>query len=211
MNTFNQHYLETLTTPELRVLANQYDIDVPPETERIFIIQELLENTREVNSDFNDILEHEELSYIEGTALLPQQYNITAIEVMIRDPLWIFVLWEVGAHDRENYEHLANFAGYCLKITALYNEENKTTTEPFYIPINNYQGSRYINIPSMHTFHIDVCARYEEKDISLISSRSLEMPVMFDPTRIKWNPFLKLSGFQDFTIIHHEERTARSK
>jgi len=120
-------YLESLTTSELIRMADTWGIDIPPDLDRIFIIEELLESasedtaeTAETASFFSDepsVPGEPKAADSDETAPLPRQYNITFIEVMIRDPLWAFVFWEIKAADKEQLEKAQDLNGYYLKVS----------------------------------------------------------------------------------------------
>ena len=114
---FSRVKLECLSTDELIKLAENIGIDIPVGLERIFIIEELLEN-----ADTGEYQASGDLrinpSYSEPVAL-PKQYNISFIDVIIRDPLWVFVYWEIKGHDREIHENAGDFNGYCLRVIPL--------------------------------------------------------------------------------------------
>ena len=130
-------YLESITTDELMKMADNFGIDIPPELDRIFIIEELLEyaspdfmlgSTPESSDSFdteapspgNPLDENDDSSAgLIETAPLPKQYSITFIEAMIRDPLWAFVFWEIKTQDREQIEKNQDFEGYYLKVSSL--------------------------------------------------------------------------------------------
>lgn len=100
--------LETLSTGELIKLADGYGIDIPADLERIFIIEELLECSSEGRKDTDEMqINH---SFPE-TAALPKQYSISFIDVLIRDPLWVFAFWEIKENDRLVHENAADFKG----------------------------------------------------------------------------------------------------
>ena len=109
--------LESLSTDELIKYADSYGVDIPPELERIFIIEEILEAA---NADIQEPEDQIEVnpSYSEP-APLPKQYNISYVEVIIRDPLWVFVFWEIKLHDKEVHENAKDFKGYFLRVIRL--------------------------------------------------------------------------------------------
>ena len=138
--------LERLTTKDLVKMADNFGVDIPPDLDRIFIIEELLEvaspevTPDDVSADISAMpdVSVERSSELEQEASrdsaaeadmadsdlvepvpLPRQYNITFIEVMIRDPLWAFVFWEIKAQDKEQFEKARDFEGYYLKVSPL--------------------------------------------------------------------------------------------
>jgi hypothetical protein len=137
-------HLESLSTGELIKLADSFGIDIPHGLERIFIIEELLEYSNESAQEEKDDIEID-LSYPE-TAALPKQYNISYIDVIIRDPLWVFVYWEIKNHDREIHENAHNFKGYFLRLIPINGEEtnSKLNENIFTVPVDIKDCARYI-------------------------------------------------------------------
>jgi len=121
-------HLESLTTNDLIRMADNWGIDIPPDLDRIFIIEELLEIASEDSLDEEETAALSDETAVPGESKiinsnanesvpLPRQYNITFIEVMIRDPLWAFVFWEIKAADKEQFEKAQDFDGYYLKVS----------------------------------------------------------------------------------------------
>ena len=69
-------YLETLSTADLLELAEEYDLDMPEQLNRRFIISELLEIADELNEQNDDDFEGN-VENIETTQELPFSYNET--------------------------------------------------------------------------------------------------------------------------------------
>ena len=84
-------YLESLSTADLISLADEYGIDIPENLNRRFIIGELLEAAEEWDEFEDDLEESDQLE----TADLPQTYNETVISAVLRNPVWLFVYWDV--------------------------------------------------------------------------------------------------------------------
>ena len=139
--TYTRAYFESITTNELIRIADNLGIDIPPDLDRKFIIEELLEITSpdEPAEDTASAADTPDASAgdsakVTATAVvppegemadsglvesvpLPKHYNITFIEVMIRDPLWAFVFWEIKTQDKEHFEKATDFEGYYLKVS----------------------------------------------------------------------------------------------
>lgn len=107
-------YLETLSFPQLCDLADEYDVDVPENLDRRFLIEELLELSNEqikkeseTESDFDEIVllssknEDDEFSEI---APLQKNYNETQISCVLRNPAWLFVFWNLNVDERKKIE-----------------------------------------------------------------------------------------------------------
>jgi hypothetical protein len=209
-------YLESLTTQELVQLADSFGIDIPPELDRIFIIEELMESAEEEEASEvpagTAAAPHRKLleKRITEPVPLPQHYNITFIEVMLRDPLWAFTFWEVKSDDKEIYEKADDFAGYQLKVSEYHNSQ-----EPFTIPVGTEDDAWYIGFPPEEgRFKIELCALRSDEEIVLAASRPFTMPHLFNPLEdavLYKNPLIRLSGIEDFTILHNNDRESRIK
>jgi hypothetical protein len=129
MGENTRDYLESLTTRELMRMADREGIDIPPDLERVFIIQELLENDRPEDAAPEPaggaFFQTAGTRSRQNPVPLPRQYNITYLETLPRDPLWVFAFWEIKRSDKEVFENLGNFEGYCLKVSSLGFPEGK--------------------------------------------------------------------------------------
>ena len=175
-------HLESLTTADLIKMADNNGIDIPPDLDRIFIIEELLEipsadeipedtmgmsGTPEYPTDpgadgsaASDIFSEEDSvnSGLVESVPLPKQYNFTFIEVMVRDPLWAFVFWEIKAQDKEQFENAQGFNGYYLKVSpritsdrVLVNQDDADwrgtgTKGVFTVPVNPEDAAWYLGL-----------------------------------------------------------------
>ncbi|MDR1802580.1 MAG: DUF4912 domain-containing protein [Treponema sp.] len=113
-------HLESLANADLLKLADSFGIDITQNQDRVFLIEELLEVSSPDGDEPNDTPEEEmaDLVFVES-APLPRYYNVTFIEVMIRDPFWAFVFWEIKASEKEQLEKAQDFNGYCLRVKLL--------------------------------------------------------------------------------------------
>ncbi|MDR1636462.1 MAG: DUF4912 domain-containing protein [Treponema sp.] len=160
-----------------------------------------------------------------GSVPFPRQYNITFIEVMIRDPLWVFAFWEIKEHDREAFERTAGFEGYRLRIDPrgkiplgeppLGENGAADTLSGFAVPINPADTALYIGFPSENRgrrFQVELCAALGERIDVLASSRLFAMPRLQERAGLPGRRFSKLallSGAEDFPILRNPERKAR--
>ena len=214
--------LESLSTDELIKLADSYGIDIPASLERVFIIWELLEADAG-----NEHIPENNLEIHKGaaeTALLPKQYNISYIEVIIRDPLWVFVFWEIKQHDKENYENSPGFSGYCLRVISLGAENMKENTgESFTVAVNTDDTERYLGFPEdkavsgaglpVRCYIIKLCAIQNGREIPLAVSLPFVMSggASKDIDSLQKNLCISLSGIQDFSVTKDRERRLRAK
>ena len=230
-------YLESLSADELVKLADSFGIDIPYGLERIFIIEELLalasgdefapEDDLEDSPDFTE------------AADLPKRYNISYIEVMIRDPLWAFVFWEVKGHDKKLHEKAPDFGGYRLKVVPLtvdvgeFSRSGKHSRprrasaidreNSFIVPVGVEDTAWYLGFPPAEgRYMVELCALQGENEIALIFSRPFKMPRLLEPPSrtaglpediqdIYQNPLACLSGARDFAVIRNADRQSRDK
>ena len=217
-------YLESATTKELLKMADQAGISIPPDLDRIFIIRELLDNMLDEDSvPYSSSIMKMQPSLQTGdmsplalkTAALPEQYHITYLEVLPRDPQWVYIFWEIKAMDRERYEADPRFEGYALK--ALENKKNYETclkkykdsdfTESFTVPVGKEDDSWYLGFPSPGLFRIVLWVRGINS--SIIISRPFVLPPFLNSLYNKSHlasPLIELSGVSDFSVLRSAER-----
>ncbi|MCL2879294.1 MAG: DUF4912 domain-containing protein [Treponema sp.] len=220
-------YLESLSTEDLLQLADKFGLDIPFSLRRNIVIETLLESAfgNEEKSNADDELEYD---FLEAAAL-PKQYNITFIDVMIRDPLWAFVFWEIKAHDRELCEKQAAFDGYCLKVVPIPesgvsgSDGKKGAEDGFIVPVSPDDTGLYLNFPPAEgLYRVELCAVTGGKPVPLIVSRPFRLPRLVESLKQKAfvspefldicnNPLACLSGAIEFPVIRNTNRLTRNK
>jgi len=212
-------YLKSLTTRELHKLADNAGIDIPPDLDRIFIVRELLDNAIEEERSLDYLSEKSDLK----TAALPGQYHINYLEVLVRDPQWVYVFWEIKAQDRERYEADPRFEGYVLKILeckTLHKDCSKNPPEDptdefkeyFTVPVKPEDRSRYLAIPSGGVFRIAFWIQGLET--SLMLSRSFELPNFLNKQEDREyfsSPVIQLCGISTLAILRDSDRISRNR
>lgn len=220
--SFIKSRLERLTTRELIALAEQEGIDIPPGLDRIFIVAELLEAAGALQSDGEKPPPLEETA-IPEPVLLPKQYNITFIEVLIRDPFWAFAFWEIKGSERENRERAPDFGGYRLRVSAIADRGALPPMPPsparqkedsFTVPVGPEDTAWYLGFsPEGGRFVVELCAALGGKDTALAVSRPFTLPKLVKPPYVKDalydNPLIRLSGAEDFRVIRNRDRRSR--
>ncbi|MDR2794002.1 MAG: DUF4912 domain-containing protein [Treponema sp.] len=230
-------YLEGLTTEELIVLADRFDIEVPPDLTWNFIVETLLEINAGDGTDDSDNVKHlndstaltqvdqaaqqkaAEENILDYAVPLPEQYNISFVDVLIRDPLWIYVFWEISGHEKEMFENKSNFNRYYLKICP-----TEDSQKVFTVHIRPIDTAWYVGIPdSGCSYKVELCVSVNKKETVIASSGIFTMPALFEPVKkygshsngasvtnnVDFNPLQILSGVDDFTILHKRERIAQ--
>ncbi|GHV57517.1 DUF4912 domain-containing protein [Spirochaetia bacterium] len=218
-------YLESLTTGELVRIADSFGIDIPPSLERVFIIGELLDvaSGEDAGERAADVLEAADFR---DSAPLPMQYNITFIEVMIRDPLWAFVFWEIKGSDKDFFEKEADFGGYCLRVNPIGNGGAVHRENSFTVSVGNDDTAWYLGFPpgqfetNAHVFaevryQVELCVLRKFEKVVLAVSPLFSMPKLLNPPRNGepgwFNPLARLSGAEDFRVIRNADRLHRLK
>jgi uncharacterized protein len=225
-------HLESLATGDLLAAANKLGIDIPDNLDRILIIEELLDfSLREEGSPFisrepeiNDLVMTESVP-------LPKQYNITFIDVMIRDPLWAFVFWEIKASEKEQFEKDENFDGYYLKISRLYDSSSGSVNSGlFMVPVKSEDTAWYLSLsPAFEAdaswsdeskFKVEFCAGVCGAETVLAVSKAVKLPYLpelpsiagkHDASSAWGNALVCLSGYADFHVLRRNERQLRAK
>jgi hypothetical protein len=229
-------YLESLTTNELVETADSLGMDVTNDPDRLSIIEELLEiasgdpgdNSNSILSDF----------HLLDSVPLPKQYNITFIDVMIRDPLWAFVFWEIKAQDKEQFEKAPDFTGYYLKVSPSSASSGKNPIQAsgkaeadkvFSVSVSPNDTAWYLGLSPAASeeissleqipYKVELCAGFgykmeEGTEMVLAASAPVRLPGLPEMPKAKLqgeNPLLRLSGYGDFQVIRRNERPPRIK
>ncbi|MDR2865519.1 MAG: DUF4912 domain-containing protein [Spirochaetaceae bacterium] len=229
----NLPYLEWLTTRELSSLAGNFDIDIPPGFDRTLVIGELLECApclslyrQEFVGEQDEVLhlDQPDLAPLVKTLLdvpppvpLPKQYAFTYLDVLIRDPFWVYVFWEISGSDRKRYEQKQGFSAYNIRVllTDCASGEGRNTILSAHI--ENFDDFRYLNFPGEEewgqfypkgtdcAYRVELCAILDNEEFLLVSSRPFRMPKTpvlpeQEDAEIAANPILKLSGILDLPV-----------
>ena len=142
---------------------------------------------------------------------------------MVRQPLWACAFGESSVHDRELHEKAPDFGGYCLRVEAgLWagvpdNAEAraKAADSSFTVQVGTEDSAWYLGFsPSAGTFQVKLCAIRREESVVLAVSKPFSMPNLHEPlgnrySRASHNPLLRLSGIDEFKILHNTSRSSR--
>ncbi|MDR2303646.1 MAG: DUF4912 domain-containing protein [Treponema sp.] len=218
---YSRPYLESLSTDELIQLADKAGIDIPPHLDRIFIISELLEygEVEEAYADDTEESPPPQADYIDAVPLV-KQYNITYIEVLIRDPLWAFVFWEAASGIREIHENALDFGGYSLLVSPAHSGKGRSE-DSFEIPVGIEDMAWYIGFPPelrkagergmVSCYQVQLCASREFGRVSLCESAPFTMPALQGPPSQPdtLSPLAALSGAAEFRVTCLQDRKSR--
>jgi hypothetical protein len=246
----NRAYLESLTTFDLLRLADSRGIDVPPDPDRVLIIEELLETASQDEAapaeskfpaenkltedskfpyDVSEFSSNEASTSSEASVPLPKQYNISFVEVIIRDPLWAFVFWEIKTSEKEQFEKIQDFGGYSLKVSPWISpvDPPKAGAGGFFaVPVKPDDRAWYLGLTggifreNQTQYKVELCAEVKGEETVLAVSNPFRLPALpasgesrarRNSAEAPENQLVCLSGMGDFHILRSNERSLRSK
>lgn len=202
-------------------------VDIPDDPDRNFIIEELLE-IASTDDDDSDSSAETDFPVVVESVPLPRQYNITFIEVMIRDPLWAFVFWEIKALDKEQFEKAPDFTGYSLRVSPcgiktdnVFSVSVKPDDTAWYLGLTP-DAAEEISGQEQIQYRVELCACHGGGETVLAVSNPVRLPGLPElrsgtgkqenEAHCAWgNQLVRLSGYGDFHIIRRNERPPRIK
>jgi hypothetical protein len=219
--------LGTFSSDALRALAKKEGIEVPDDVERILLIDLLLEfledKFEELDSQDNDSVRLQkkkyDLSYIEefeeggaGDFLFPERYNDMRIVLMLRDPFWAFVYWDIkgGTLKSVKKEHDAdNVVLRVLRVKKLRSPRGVSSPailDSFDIPIDLGDSSRYITIPQQDAFYYAALVLQGKTwEKQLVGSNIVCVPAVKSLETLLQDEMVCLSDAQKLDIAQPEE------
>jgi hypothetical protein len=219
-SVISRSYLESLTTEELLSLSDNRGIEIPAELERNFIIEEILDAflADAYSPEEGESLPLEETDILDPVPL-PKHYNITYIDVIVRDPLWVYAFWEIKCAEKEIYEKESNFEGYFLKVCP----NQGTPGDPFTVAVGIEDTSWYLGFSTglenlafqgqdKRSFRLELCASLGVETEVLAVSRLFTLPALMAPLGSqKDRPELRLlSGLDDdLPVLRNGDRLSR--
>lgn len=208
--SLSRSHLETLPSADLLAIADELGIDIPENLNRRFIIGELLEMAEDMNRE--SVLEpmNEETDDIKPLSVLPKTYNDTQVSVVLRNPVWAFVYWDINESELEELELSLDFVSLNLRISMFQNQDSTKASDFFDITVNRSCREQYVLLPlGLQLVRVDLIAEFSDSSYRVLaSSKKINIPVMdkrlaepFVDTRV--SPILKLSGLQDLLKSHY--------
>ncbi|MBQ1948970.1 MAG: DUF4912 domain-containing protein [Treponema sp.] len=206
-------FLETLSFSDLVKVADEYGIDVPEDLNRTFLIGEILE----VVSDMDNSMHQQEMiisddEYVaEENEIGVRSYNITEVQIMLRNPAWAFVYWNISDSDRISLDK-AFISQMMLRISSFSEKDQIKPDDFFDIQISKDDDGQYVLLPAgKKFFRIDLLFNIDGIIDILSSSKVLEMPVGAEvlsdmrPGRNEdVSEIMKLSGYSEMLLEHYK-------
>lgn len=184
---------ESLSDEALYALADKMGLDLPPDLERVFVVEEILgaieEDSLERHSSRLSAVRVEEAKFsssdldeVDPSILqdspMPKTYNETAIKVLVRDPSWAFAFWDLSESERQGLydgEWESSLFLRVFELPELGLPEQKK--EFFDIPVSIDDSQWYINLPKAKArYRIELCARAGGKLKVLARSKDAYVP-----------------------------------
>lgn len=208
----SRNTLETLTSSQLIDLADEYGIDIPDNLNRQFIIEELIEVAKEIdeNSNYKETIKVSDDAVNTIATELPKSYNETKIDVMLRNPVSLFVYWDFSEVQLKQLK--SNKISIYLQISFFDSMEAEKPEDTFEIQINIEDREQYILIPGGKKFvRVDLMQNTTSSmDAVLAVSSRLSIPqgseefMNFHPgENLKIKPILELSGIKTVLKNHY--------
>lgn len=161
--------LESMSTADLISLADDYGIDVPETLSRNFIIGELLAVADELD-DGSENSEPVELSDdVEHASTLPVSYNETSVHVLLRNPAWAFVYWDISETEADHIEDdfLSNSVYLHVRYYDSMEAEKPLDAFDIHVPLSDRE--RYILLSSAGKFFDVQLVVHDDEQVRLLA------------------------------------------
>jgi len=202
-------YLETLSTTDLVVLADENGIDIPEGLNRRFIIGELLELVEENSSDIEDASSLVDAEYTITAEILPETYNETQITMLLRDPGWVFAYWDFHTTLFSALTGNYRFETFFLRINSLSSSTPPVVIDFFDVEVGLHDRKWYVHLPGKaYSCRVDLYSRNSQEKEELLA-RSVETCIpsgglgesVYD-SKQRNPPLVELSGITELRRNH---------
>lgn len=216
--------LEELSLQALFTLADQNGLELGPDTDRLSVIEELLEiisenhEDRERNNSVLVKIQQKKYALIndDDTPLTGEQldrfelasdYKANRITLMLRDPRWAFTFWSVSTTKKREYTESARFDGLFIRVLEVEREERDIVIrDSFEIPVQLDDESWYIHIPHQDTcYRIQLVGRHRHRrELLAVSNRiyvpAAHLPVSPEEMSAEQMALYELCGMEYLTV-----------
>ena len=208
-------YLETLSSADLINLADEYGIDIPDNLSRRFIIGELLEASEEAahaRSRVQTMKEDGELP--EFSTELPKSFNETELSVILRNPAWAFVYWDISSSALKKISDSSRFRNMVLRVSYFENEDDTNPIEYYDLQISVSDREQYVLLEAGRKYlRVDLVAFFTDgSSDSLTISQKVALPKVpavfskaFPGQEVEMPEILEISGMKKLLKIHYEK------
>lgn len=217
-------HLETLSSADLIAIADDYGIDIPDNLNRRFIIGELLEIGEELEQEKmaaqDEMIEDENPGPVDNGEL-PLSFNETEIQVLLRNPAWAYVYWDISQVDLKSLENgstnnasFAGFSRFILRVSYFESEDDLNPVDFFDINIDESTRAQYVLLEKeKNYFRVDLVALFDDgSSDNLAVSRKVKLysvPSILKKSKpgeeLHLPPLVKLSGIEKLLEINYEK------
>ncbi len=205
-NNLTRSYLETLSTPDLFALSEDYGIE-SENLPRYYIITEILDLLNEKNSeDFSP----EETQ--PDTVELPFSYNENKIIAVLRNPVWCYVTWDFKKEDYMHHIEDPSFESFMIHFSYHDTIETDEVAETVDIQIDPTDREQFILLSSqLPAFHASLVVEFDDKErIILATSQkilkpSIPLEVSLENIQKECSKIQALSGLPSILRAHYNE------
>lgn len=179
--------LEGMPLPLLQDLIQRESLDVSPHSAREDLVEalwEAFEEDRKEKEQLNSLItriEEAKFALFDGDEhgyapedrwTLPETYDETGVSLILRDPNWAFVYWDVKASAYEELQAEYGFKGLILRVFE--SDKPHLTTQDdnafFTIGLETPYGSQYINLPEQGKYYmVELRGQILEKETRLLA------------------------------------------
>ena len=208
-------YLETLSSADLIALADDYGIDIPDNLNRRFIIGELLEVAQESNQPVTKAPAMNENGDIPSESTdIPSSFNETELSVILRNPAWAFVYWDISNDALKKISESARFKNMVLRVSYFENEEDSTPVDYYDLQVSLSDRNQYILLETGRKFlRVDLVAFFLNGTYdSLTISKKIALPQTpaifskaFPGQEFDVPKILEVSGIKKLLKSHYEK------
>ncbi len=208
-------HLETLSSADLIALADDYGIDIPDNLNRRFIIGELLEVAEESGLEATRSPSMNENAEIpEENRELPESFNETEISVILRNPAWAFVYWDISEDALQRISDSPRFKNLVLRVSYFDKEDDVTPVEYYDLQITLADREQYILLETGKKYlRVDLVAFFIDGNYdSLTISEKIRLPETpaifakaFPGQEVNIPEILELSGMKKLLKNHYEK------
>lgn len=138
-------------------------------------------------------------------AHFPESYSKTRIRMLLRDPEWAFLYWDLNPNLTDGYQLANDFSGLHLRVLELSSPNISATKDPldsFDIDVRLDDRSWYLNLPNQGTFYaVQLVASSGSRVEVLAVSNVVPVPRLVVPelaaSSARSAPIMKLSGIEN--------------
>jgi hypothetical protein len=201
--SLSRTYLESLTSADLVSLAEKYNIDVPENLNRRFIIGELLDMG--INENGEDEIDSSDFSlfptgdfFRDGICSLPESYSETSVTAIFRHPVWLYAYWDFSIRDWERIRKTPE-PSLSLRVQILDEAHRTPQAESFITPLFIHDRDEHVHLPpGKKIVRLELIFGDELLAVSSEVHMPHHCPLYTDAISGEpLPPLLELSGFRD--------------